>query len=272
MNLFNEQMHLFHDNLVINWHEHVRESSPGVLDEDCDQLVAAANATGVDKLLCSIPFTDPHCPPEVFKRGNDVVAQAMKRHPEKILGMCFVNPGYCVEALAEIERCVTELGMIGVKLYHQYFIDDPIQFPLIEKCIELDIPILMHAGMVCDPACRRAEPRLSHGVHFANIGKRYPQARFIMAHIGGGGDWQGSLKPIKDVPNVFIDMSGSVYDTPIIEESVRILGADRILFGTDLSFASCIGKMLGAKISDAEKRTILEGTAFLCYLERGCKQ
>ncbi len=267
VDILSQQMRLFHDNPVVNWHEHVRESAPGVLDGDCDLLVAAANAAGMDQLVCSIPFTDPYCPPEVFKRGNDVVVQAMRRHPSKILGMCFVNPGYCAQAVSEIQRCITMLGMVGVKLYHQYFIDEPVQFPIIEKCIELDVPILMHAGMVCDSASRRVEPRISNGTHFANIGKRYPKARFIMAHIGGGGDWQGSLKPIEDVPNVFIDMSGSVYDSPMIEEAVRILGADRILFGTDLSFSSCIGKMLGAKISDAQKRTILEGTAFLRYLK-----
>ncbi|MBQ2742674.1 MAG: hypothetical protein IJF32_07715, partial [Oscillospiraceae bacterium] len=64
------------------------------------------------------------------------------------------------------------------------------------------------------------------------------------------------------------DMSGSVYDRPQMEEAVKLLGAGRILFGTDNSPSACAGKLLGARISDEEKKTILRGTAFERFLER----
>jgi predicted TIM-barrel fold metal-dependent hydrolase len=71
---------------------------------------------------------------------------------------------------------------------------------------------------------------------------------------------------------VVVDMSGSVHDCPMIEEAVEILGADRILFGTDNGFSSCIGKILGADIPENHKKTILEGTRYLRFIERAGKQ
>lgn len=270
MQTIEEKLRLFLDNPVNSWHEHVAEASPGKLDEaGCDRYVENARRLGFDRMMCSIPIaSDPYCPPEDFRRVNDVVKLAMNRHPDIIYGMCFVNPGYTREASAEVRRCVEELGMVGVKLYHQYKIDEPVLYPLVETCIDLDIPILMHAGKPMDAFTTSRQPRISHGVQFANIAARYPEATFLYGHIGGGGDWQWSLEALEAAPNVYIDMSGSVCDCPIIEESVAHLGADRILFATDLSFSHCVGKILGADITDQEKRTILEGTAFLRFLER----
>ena len=88
-----------------------------------------------------------------------------------------------------------------------------------------------------------------------------------MAHIGGGGDWQWSVKAIADCPNVFADISGSISDRPLMEESLRCLGADRLLFGTDCVWDSSVAKILGADISDEDKKTILAGGAMLRFLD-----
>ncbi|NLM79488.1 MAG: amidohydrolase family protein [Ruminococcaceae bacterium] len=269
LDFFCNRMDLFYNNPVVNWHEHVREIRPEVLDTvAADRLVQAAQKLGMYKLLVSRPISaDRFCPPEDFRQANDIVAAAVARHPDVLRGMCFVNPGFQKEAIAEIRRCVHELHMVGVKLYHQYFIHDPVLFPLIEACIELDIPILMHAGKLCvDPL---SQPHLSNGIHFAAAARRYPEAHFIMAHIGGGGDWSWSLKAIAPYRNIVADISGSVIDRPMIEQSVAALGADRLLFGTDGSISAGIGKLLGADIPENDKKTILAGENYRRFLERG---
>jgi len=172
-------------------------------------------------------------------------------------GMCFVDPHHGNTALSEIDRCVKDLGFIGVKLYNQRAIDDPLQYPIIEKCIKLDIPILMHAGK---GSASYSERHLqSDGSHFLNIAARYPEAVFIVGHIGGGGDWHWQLKKMESCPNVFIDIGGSVYDHGIVEETVAVFGADRVLFAADMSFSASVGKLLGAELSDDDKITILAG-------------
>ena len=271
MQSFAKKLKIFKDNKVVNWHEHVWADAKGNLNiPEADLLVESAKKTGMDVLVCSLPVTRGNPEPNICRKYNDYVYEAMKRHPGVIQGMCYVNPGYAKEACMEIERCVKELGFIGVKLYNQYFISDPAVHSVIEKCIELDIPILEHAGKSnMRPV---SQPFISNGTHFALAAKKFPEALFIYAHIGGGGDYHWSLKAIADYPNVFLDISGSIYDEDLIEETVRKMGVERVMFGTDGSFSSSMGKLLGCKLSETEKIAILNNKTMERYLQRGMKK
>ncbi len=250
---------------MINWHEHVWFDEKNELDEKkCDGLVEDAAITHTDCLVCSLPILAQKVTPEEFIHCNDTLYKAMKRHPGMIKGFAYVNPGYRREAIRELDRCTDELGMIGVKLYYQYFITDPVVREIIEYCIDKDMPILVHASKLNYRP--EEQPFVSNGVHFAELSKAYPEAKLIMAHISGGGDWEWSLKAIADCPNVYTDISGSVIEMPLMERAVELLGASRILFGTDGSYAACVGKMLGADISYEDKRTILNNPVFEPYL------
>lgn len=263
-----DKLKLFKDHKVVNWHEHVWPNDKGELNEKtCDLLVESAFKTHMDKLVCSCPIAGGIPTPAMVSKSNDIVAKAMKRHAGVIKGFAFINPGYVKEALYEIERCVNDLGMIGVKLYNHYFISDPVVRSIIEKCIELDIPILEHAGKLTYSP--QDQPFISNGTHFAKVSVEYPEAVIIQAHIGGGGDWQWSLKAMADCPNIFTDTSGSVCEAGLIEQTVQYLGTDRILFGTDGSISAGIGKMLSANISEQDKVKILNNAKFERYLERG---
>ncbi|MBQ7029405.1 MAG: amidohydrolase family protein, partial [Thermoguttaceae bacterium] len=115
------------------------------------------------------------------------------------------------KAKPEMERCA-DLGFSGIKLLHQCRMDSPAMFPMIEACIKFDMHIMMHSAKCTDPVTNIIQPRLSNGVHMANIARRYPEASFLMAHIGGGGDWKWSIRAIKDTPNVMADIGGSNHD------------------------------------------------------------
>ncbi len=267
-----ETLSLFHENPVISWHEHVCGVGMYPLNEAfLEACVEVMDTLGIDRAVSSVPISDDrHCPPENIRLANDCAYEATKRYPGKIFAQAFVNPGFSKETKYELERC-KDLGFVGVKLYHQYFMDDPAQFEMIETCIRLDLPILMHAAKAKDPYTCAVQPRLSSGVHMANAARRYPEATFLMGHIGGGGDWQYQIRAIADCKNVYADMGGSVHDRPLIEESVRLLGADRILFATDGAWSSGVAKILGADISDEDKKTILAGSAFEKFLGKAGK-
>lgn len=264
-----EKMKLFHDNPVVAWHEHVSGSDPHHVDlKQVDKAVEVMDLFGIDKVVTSLPLAaERQCTPELFRAANDRTYETISRHPGRLYGQAFVNPGYMRETLEELERCA-DLGFVGVKLYHQYYMDDPAQFPMIEKCIQLNFPILMHSAKCTDWETNSVQPRLSNGVHMANIAARYPEATFIMGHIGGGGDWKWSIEAIQDSPNVIADIGGSVHDRPMIEEAVALLGADRMVFATDGPWASGMGKILGADISLEDKKTILAGGKLAKFLER----
>ncbi len=267
MKNFSEKMRLFSQNTVVNWHEHVWFGKNGELDENLlDGLIEDMRLTYTDTVVCSLPILAQKVTPEEFRHCNDALALALKKYPDKMKGFAFVNPGYRKETEYEIHRCIEDLGMIGVKLYYQYRIDDPVMRDLIETCIQLDVPILMHASKLNYHP--EEQPFVSNGPHFAAAAQAYPEATFIMAHISGGGDWEWSLKAIADYPNIYTDMSGSVCDDGLMEKTVELLGANRVLFGTDGSYSACIGKILGADLTEKEKVTILNNPNFVRYLAR----
>ena len=117
--------------------------------------------------------------------------------------------------------------------------------------------MLMHAGHPTDPKTIAEQPRISGAEHFIAPAKRYPEAIFIIGHLGGGGDWEWQIKAMRECPrNVYMDTSGSVIDAGMIEKAVRDLGADRLLFATDMQTERGIGKIMDANISQREKELI----------------
>lgn len=263
-----KEMELFKNTKVYDWHEHVGPKGlTGDLDvERCDRLVEHTKLLYIDKVAVSCP-TSRISTPENIRETNNIVAQAVKRHPGFLYGFCFIDPHHGGQAVVEIERCVKDMGFIGVKLYSQRTLDDPMQYPIIEKCIDLDIPILMHSFKYGEHCCLTGEEHTSDAVHFRNAAKRYPEAVFVVGHIVNG-NWHWQLKGLADCPNVFADISGSTFDQNVVDRFVSVLGAERMLFASDGSFSASVGKILGAEISKEEKLKILNSPRFAKYVDR----
>jgi predicted TIM-barrel fold metal-dependent hydrolase len=242
---------------VIDCHAHLQHHSRSSWEADDKKLVEAADRLGIDLLCCSLLTPRRPATADQFRECNRWVALARKRFPGRILGYCYVNPGYAREASEEIRRCVVGDGFIGIKLYNEYRCTEPVVFPIVELAIELGIPILHHAGHSHYPVAE--QPRISDGGHLSELSHRYPEAGIICAHICGGGDWEWTIKALRSAPNVSLDTSGSVTDDGVIELAVRTLGAERVVFGCDMSMSASMGRIRGAILSDAEKRKILGG-------------
>ncbi len=245
--------------MVIDCHMHVCGKQDGSLDEAyCDRTVEAGDLLGID-LFC-VSDKDLHGEQrfERFHKANDRVLSAIKRYPDRYRGYCFVNPGD-PKALEEITRRVRDEGFIGVKLYHQYRIDEPVVEPVLELCSRWAVPILVHAGLPTDPTTKARQPRISDASHFVNAARRFPDALLIEGHIGGGGDWEWALKHLREAPSVFLDTSGSVVDEWMVDRCVAELGADRLLFATDMTMEGGVGKIADADLTDVDRRKILGG-------------
>ncbi len=221
------------------------------------QVVADARRLGIDKVCCSHPLTTQLTDPEQIRRANDDIMAAMRAYPDVIMGQCFIDPGHIRFAQDEITRCIVDGGMIGLKFYHQYRMDDAVFHPVLERCAELGVPMLMHAGHSTTPEASAKQPRSSGADHFIAPAKLFPEAIFIVGHIGGGGDWEWQIKAMRQAPkNVYMDTSGSVIDAGMIEKAVRDLGAERLLFATDMSTERGVGKILDADITQRQKDMI----------------
>lgn len=221
-----------------------------------DSVIATADLLGIEKLFSSKPVAGGAMASiEVVRAGNDAVLATMKRHPKRVFGYCFVQPGNGAAALEEIDRCYDQ-GMIGVKLYNQFRYSDPVVFPIAEKCIERRILFIGHSAFLTDPRTLASQPRTSHSLDYCALSKRYPELMLILGHVNGGGDWEWAIKGLRECPNVFVDTSGSVLEDDTIGRCVRELGHQRMLFGTDMTMEGGVGKILSAELTPAQREDI----------------
>lgn len=237
----------------IDAHAHVyfSDDSPGTQLDLADRL-------GIEKLVISRPMVPGGKGlPEEFRKCNDLVLKAAKQHPDRLIGQPTLNAQYQKESLEEIERCMGE-GMVGLKLYNHVKINDPLFYPIIERYIDLKMIILMHVGIgksriTYDPG---EPPNVSIPEDFVDIARRYPEAMFQFAHLGGGEDWEDACNTLKNSPNVFVDVSGSNNDASIIDYAVKSVGVDRIFFGCDNSFYQGVGHVIAANLNADQRRKI----------------
>ncbi len=232
---------------------------------DLEKLLDFADRLGIEKMCISRPLTnfsgtDPEGPEQV-RKYNDIIINAVKRHPDRFIGYLTLNPRYQKESLEEISRCVDQ-GLSGYKGYTQVKINDPLYFPIIERFIDLKMLIFMHAFCQLGMGGYRMKydtgrfPNTSIPEDFVDVAKRYPEGTFQFAHIGGGGDWEYECKALKDSPNVYVDTSGSNNEENMIDFAVKHLGEDRLFFGTDSSYYQGVGKILASNLSESQKKMI----------------
>jgi len=245
----------FRKGRVIDCHAHLNHHSRATWEADDRKLIEAADKLGIDQLCCSTLTPRWPATADGFRECNHWTDDGMRRFPGRVLGYCYVNPGYGREALEEIHRYVGDHGFIGIKLYNEYTCTEPVVFPIVELAIELGVPILHHAGhshyFVED------QPRMSDGGHLAELARRYPEAMLICAHICGGGDWEWTIKALRNTPSVLLDTSGSVTDEGTVEMAAVVVGVDRLVFGCDSSMTAGVGKIRAANLSTQDKQKIL---------------
>ena len=178
--------------------------------------------------------------PEDCRYGNDYMLRLQREHPDRIRGYVAVNPNYTEHALEEIGRCLSA-GMIGVKLAASRRADDPLLDPICALAAERGVPVLHHVWQ----HRRRDYPgqEASDAVELCRLAARHQSVPFILAHIGGGGDWLHTLPVVRDVPNVLVDLSGSGVDGGMLEACLEAVGVERLLWGCDLTIETGWAKL-----------------------------
>lgn len=178
--------------------------------------------------------------PEDVTGGNDALLELRRTHAALIRGYACVNPNFTEHALAEITRCIAH-GMIGIKLAASRRADDPLLDPICEAARGHRVPILQHVWQH-----RRHDwpgQEASDAVELGELAERHVDVAFVLAHLGGGGDWLHSLQAIRAVPNVFVDLSGSGVDGGMLEACLQTVGTGRLLWGSDVTMETGWAKL-----------------------------
>ena len=240
----------------IDAHNHVH-----LFNDGPEENIAFAERFGITKMIISRPVTAGDGPPHEFRKYNDLVLDVMKKYPDRFTGQLTLNARYQKESLEEIKRC-TDQGMVGLKLYHQVKINDPLFYPIIEKFIDLKMIIHMHSNLQLGMAGYRMKydtkksPNTSTPDDFVDVAKRYPEAMFQYAHLGGGGDWEYACKAFRNVPNVYVDTSGSNNPENLVDFAVKLLGEDRVFYATDNCYYQSVGKILASNLTNSQRKKV----------------
>ena len=193
---------------------------------------------------------------------NNLIARVVELFPEQFIGVCQLpqSPGVPIEnSIAELERCVSELGFVGCNLNPDpsggHWTAPPLTdrhwYPFFEKMVELDVPAMIHVSSSCNPNFHAT------GAHYINADTTafmqflqgdlfadFPDLRFIIPHGGGAvpyhwGRYRGLADMLKKpvltehvMKNVFFDTC--VYHQPGIDLLFEVIDIDNILFGSEM--------------------------------------
>jgi len=164
--------------------------------------------------------------PEGLARANDLVARAARANPELISGLCQVNAHLPNESLAEIEKHVAEGDFVGIGEICQHALEfdtcDRRVYPMIERAVELGVPVLYHASTA------------EHTDGIDALAAKFPDATFLMAHVGGMYNWPNGIDVARRHENVWVDTSGWVMlGLGAMKRALDELGPAKIVFGVD---------------------------------------
>lgn len=232
---------------LIDVHAHFYQA--GAARADWRRLSArrlqAGDRIGITHHVASILGTWGATSPAYFqspadtRAGNDAML-ALQATDARIRSYVAVNPNDQAFALAEIDRCAAR-GAIGLKLAAARRCDDPLLAPIIERASSLGFPVLHHIWQ----HRRRHWPGqdISDGADLARLAGHYPRVSFILAHIGGGGDYRHTFAAVRELPNVYLDLSGSGIDRGMLDDAYAAVGARRLLWGADLTLCTGLAKL-----------------------------
>ena len=194
---------------------------------------------------------------------NELIDRVCRMFPENFVGVCQlpqspgVSPANCVE---ELERCVNELGFVGCNLNPDpsggWWTDPPMTdrwwYPIYEKMVELDVPAMIHVSASCNPNFHATGAHYINGdtavfmqcIQQPQLFKDFPSLRFIIPHGGGAvpfhwGRYRGialdmGRGELNDflMRNIFFDTC--VYHQPGMELLINVVGADSVLFASEM--------------------------------------
>jgi predicted TIM-barrel fold metal-dependent hydrolase len=192
------------------------------------ELIRQMDEAGIDQ---SIVFA---VDAPILYASNEYVHRLCKRYPDRLIGFASVNPRR-PGAVEAFQRAIEDLSLKGLKLHpplQGFFPNDESVFPLYEKAVELNVPVVFHVGTTpFGSLCRLAQ---ANPLLLDDVAVAFPSLRIMLTHLGTL--WQHeAFMVVEKNPNVFIDTAAYLYEIRDIltRDTVERIGRDKVVFGTD---------------------------------------
>lgn len=268
---------------------------PVVRMKECDHHQVTVQVLSIIPVLFHYWAKGEHAL-ETSRYFNDYISEVVSRHPNRFIGLGTLPMQDVDLAIREMERCMTELGMVGVEIgshINDWNLSAPELFPFFEAAEKLGACIFVHPWDMMGKAemekywlpwlvgMPAETSRAICSMIFGGVFERLPNMKVAFAH--GGGSFPATISRIEHGFNVRPDLcavdnnvspksylgkfyiDSLVHDERILDYLVDLMGADRIALGTDYPFP--LGELEPGKLIDEmpysqhTKDQLLFGTA-----------
>ena len=235
---------------IIDIHNHVGRWSAFCVPKggSIEQMIARSDEIGIDKVCVTAHSSIG--PDYIY--GNNMVFDAIEKFPDRVIGYVTINPNYPEDMVHELDRCLSHKGFRAIKLHpdcHGREVDYKNYAPVYERADRDGLAVLIHTWGYSNVAA------------IDRLASRYPNAKFIIAHMGGVPQtMEIALDVLNRHDNVWGDLAISTATEGNVEFFVKEAGSKKILFGTDMPFYDpcfTLARVAMAEISLEEKKDIL---------------
>lgn len=208
------------------------------VDPTGEKLIASMDEAGINKsVIFGVDWAyGVTGEPRVSNREqNQHAAEYARKHDGRFVPLAALDPRR-PDALEQAIQAIEEWGMQGFKLMPSagFKPNDPLCFPLYEKCADWGVPIMFHSGGL-EFNWEYGSPNL-----IASAAEEFPEVKMIMAHAGLES-WEQCRLACTALPNVYMDISIRQFDYQInrekfyqwLRDMIDWTGPWKILFATD---------------------------------------
>lgn len=225
-----------------------------------EEMVSLMDAAGVERVLLSAWHR-----PGQWVITNDEIARIVEQFPDRFAGVAAVDLERPVEAVRELERAVTELGFVALRVVPWLWNrppSDKLYYPLYVKCVELGVPFCTqvgHTGPLMPSEPGRPVPYLDE------VALTFPELVIVAGHIGH--PWTDEMIGVAwKHDNVFIDTSAYLprYYPAQLLQYMQSYGAHKVLFGSNfpqLSLSRCMAQVKELGLAAEVEAQFLYGNA-----------
>jgi len=241
-------------------------SDPKAKIATADELIASMDESGVDvSVIANIGWTTH----ELCLETNDYIMESVSRYPQRLIGFGAVQPQSPEGAVNEIER-LAKAGIKGIgemRADIQLFdlSDELMMAPFVEAVRKHRLILLTHAS---EPVGHKYPGKggITPDILYTFI-TSFPDLIIVCAHWGGGLPFYALMPEVKKaMSNVFFDTAASpfLYSPEIYNQVIQLVGADKILFGSDyplLAQSRLLKEIRSLDLPGETERLILSGNA-----------
>ena len=206
---------------------------------------------------------------ELCVETNDYIMEAIARYPERLVGFCAVQPLAGDRAVKELERCVRGgirgIGELRCDTQGFDLAATNMMSPIVDTALRNGLILLTHSS---EPV-GHSYPGKGHigpAILYRFV-QAFPEATIVLAHWGGGLPFYALMPEVrKALANVYFDTAASpfLYQDAIFEHVTQIIGADRVIFGSDFPLITqgrIVKSVRSSNLTEEAKRLILGDNA-----------